>query len=281
MKMIVPESIHLLPLGTCSANRTKYQKYCSFLLEIKAKESESPFEFLLDCGSIKCLTEIDPYRLKAIFITHIHLDHTKFLPKLIRTLEHNGRKEPLQVFVHKNAIKMISLMIKFPFFKIPSFLSIQPIEPNTTFTAYGISISSVEANHPGHALALKFSFSKENNNQSKDSIEICFCPDTSAFSTHLIPFFKDADYVLMDTTFNDKGLEKYIKIGASITHCSPKFSGPILKAANVKTYIAIHYYWKRFGKTYAEAVEHLRTAIYEFFRNNIIISEDLKPIQLL
>lgn len=209
------------------------------------------------------------------------MDHTKYLPKLIRTLEKKGRKEPLQIFVHKESLKTISFMIKFPFFKLQSFLSIKPIEPNSSFTIHGISISSFEADHPAHALALKFSFHKEKNNQNTEKIDICFCPDTSAFSTHLIPFFKDAEYVLIDTTFDDEGLEKYIKIGAKITHCSPKFSGPILKAANVKTYIAIHYFWKRFGKTYSEAIENLRTSIFEYFQGNIIISEDLKAIQLL
>ncbi len=245
------------------------------------QSSDEAFQILLDCGSSKILTECDPRKVKAIFITHTHLDHIKYLPKFIRSLKASKRTEVLYIFLHSEALSVISSFVHFPFLQIPSFVKFMPLNPGASFMFGEIKIDAVAANHPAHSLAYKFTFQTKQAKEGKNTMEICFCPDTSAYSDELIPFFKDADYGLIDTTFDDIGLQKYFKRRAPITHCSPKFSGTLMKQAGVKTYVAVHYFWKRFGKIYSEAIENLRASIYEYFRGDIIITEDLKPIQLL
>lgn len=68
--------------------------------------------FLLDCGegTQKAMLEngINPQKLKAIFITHLHGDHIYGLFPLLDTLSLSQRAQPLQVFAPKGLGGMIN-----------------------------------------------------------------------------------------------------------------------------------------------------------------------------
>lgn len=68
--------------------------------------------FLLDCGegTQKAMLEngINPQKLKAIFITHLHGDHIYGLFPLLDTLGLSQRSEPLQVFAPKGLSGMMN-----------------------------------------------------------------------------------------------------------------------------------------------------------------------------
>ena len=72
---------------------------------------------LFDCGEgtqFRMLDHrINPVRVKAIFISNAHGDHTTGIAGLVRTMGMNNRKEPLQIFVPAGYEKVVQSLITF------------------------------------------------------------------------------------------------------------------------------------------------------------------------
>jgi len=120
--------IILVPLGSCAANKTKYQLHSAYLIEI-IYENEKIYQILLDAGNKRILNKnginsegyINPKLLKTILISHSHIDHTLYLHELLNCIIKSNLdfNEPIKIIIHKNAwkkykkFKSILLLLKF------------------------------------------------------------------------------------------------------------------------------------------------------------------------
>jgi ribonuclease BN (tRNA processing enzyme) len=284
-------NFEMLTLGSCAANPNPLQKYCSYLLEIKKENNEitTTKQILFDVGSSHTISHVDYQNLAAIFISHTHLDHIKYLGKLLRKIKGTKRKEPLLLYINAKSKELIKRLIRVNCIGIPKFLQIIEVIPKEKNELKDLSkilqqlfdieieLKSEYADHPANALAYRLDFVSIVDKTNR--FDFVFCPDT-AYKEELIPFMKNVDYCMFDTTFDDEGLEYFIQKGARITHCSPRFSGPLLEKAQVKNYVVIHYYWKRFGEDLPSAQQMVRRELSKYFKGNIILTEDLRRFKM-
>ena len=90
-------------LGTAGSTPTKSRSLPSIAIE------HNGGIFLFDCGEgtqrqmMKFSVNIS--RIRAVFLTHTHGDHTLGLAGLVRTLALNRRTAPLDVFIPKGGRK--------------------------------------------------------------------------------------------------------------------------------------------------------------------------------
>ncbi len=72
---------------------------------------------LFDCGEGTQFRMLDyginPVRVKAIFVSHAHGDHTIGIAGLVRTMGMNNRREPLEIFVPAGDERVIQSLITF------------------------------------------------------------------------------------------------------------------------------------------------------------------------
>jgi len=83
-------------LGSGSAAPSEHRHHTAHALNVHEQF------YLIDCGegSQERLRKygISPMKLNAVFISHLHGDHVFGLPGLISTMNHLGRKTPLQLY---------------------------------------------------------------------------------------------------------------------------------------------------------------------------------------
>jgi ribonuclease Z len=103
--------IKIIVLGTAGSAPTKERRMPSVALIYEGDV------LLFDCGEgtqFRMLEHgINPVRVKAIFISHVHGDHTIGIAGLVRTMGMNNRKEPLFIFVPAGDEKVIQSLISF------------------------------------------------------------------------------------------------------------------------------------------------------------------------
>lgn len=321
---MIEAEIHatLLPLGTNAGVLTgPNQQPLSYVLEIRQlstlnSENGQKIQILFDVGS---KFAVDPKyvqndALVAVFLSHDHLDHTRYLGPLIKRLKKQQRTRPLFVYCQENAWGFIRWLIRISCGHIPSFVQFIPTNvmlddprlkshTKTSRTDYRqishlapliiqktlhISIDVAPAKHSKSAVAYRLKLATlVNENIGTTQLDLVFSPDTSYQSDHLIPFAQNTTYWLLDAGYTkeeiDLRFEKFQKRqrgGEIVCHSSPHYSGRLCEAAHVKNYIVIHYVWPRFGKTLTEFIDNVKTRIKAVYSGNIIISLDLQPIIL-
>jgi ribonuclease BN (tRNA processing enzyme) len=303
--------MQILPLGTCAANRNPYQLFSSYLLEIITDVQK--IQILMDLGNKRAadLKYINPDQLKVIFISHQHLDHSLYIGKLIRKLSKLKRKEPLKIIANSITCKVIEKLIKLKnWFKIPSFVELIPSEfkeNHRELEKYQDqeNINQVNSLEPlifqmKNDIQFKLSIKITHTIHIKDSVafrlglemvdststvlkknELVYSPDTKYDSDNLIPFAKDVDYWLLDTTFHKDYIIQEVAGGKNDPHhSSPEHSARLCRLANVKNYVIIHYFWSRFAEKYEDAEQNLLEMAKQEYSGNIIVSKDLHPIIL-
>jgi ribonuclease BN (tRNA processing enzyme) len=302
LKIIV--KITLVPLGTCAADTTRFQKKCSYLIKVVTSTAE--FQVLCDAGNARVMNKkyIDPEKLRLVLFSHSHLDHTYHAGGLIRTLIKANRVEKLPIIAHEKTIHQLKRLIKLANFgQIPKWIiwislsieihSTKIIELSTEKFAdlkqsgVELTIGATGAIHGANALCYRMKFKSNENTQSLDLV---YSPDTRFVTPHLPEFAKNADYWLLDSTFSKKMLDHAIEITKTnptkkphpyLYHSSPFYSARMCQTANVKSYIVIHYFWKRFAKKYIDAENAIIDEISGEFSGKIIVSKDLQEINLL
>lgn len=98
-------------LGTGSAIPTKNRNHPSIFIQYKE------LVFLFDCGEgtqrqIR-IAKQNPCKIKKIFITHWHGDHTLGLPGLLQTMALNGYNGILEIHGPRNTKKNMSIILNF------------------------------------------------------------------------------------------------------------------------------------------------------------------------
>ncbi len=107
--------------------------------------------FLFDCGEGTQMQMmkygINPARLKAIFLSHIHGDHVIGIAGLVRTLALNNRKEELKIFIPKGFESAVKNLIVFDRPIIGYEIKIIGIKAGQIFRGKDFSVSSFKLNH--------------------------------------------------------------------------------------------------------------------------------------
>ncbi|MBD3187649.1 hypothetical protein GF325_12515 [Candidatus Bathyarchaeota archaeon] len=295
----------LLPLGTCSGNKTPFQEFSSYLLSIGVPGHE--IQFLLDAGSSRSANTKHVFArdLKMVLMSHWHLDHTRWIGTLVRNLADRGRKEPLPILCNSKTKFFLELLIRlknkflvppFVLFSIDSlprrrrgFQHLNGETPNRRYVFHLgtsnhciLTIKTRYAYHSKDGLAYRLNFHLSGNDGTGSRhLSVVYSPDTHYNSTHLTKFAMNADYWLLDTTYNDDLLlENIDKYGGLLTHSSATRSALLCKAARVKHYIAGHYFWKRYGSTPARARCSIERAASNIFDGTVIAPRDLHEIPL-
>ncbi len=307
-----PFSATLLPLGTRAGLLTVPKaRNTTYLLKI-VKNSEE-YQILFDVGSKRVLQNdyVDVKKLKAVFLSHAHLDHTIYLGLFIRRLKKEKRKEPLPIYCHENGWKYLKWWIRFFCFGIPDFVKHIPLkleiedphlksyekECKTDLSqikeldslgledGLEIEIKVAPALHSVSSVVYRFNFFSQS--MPNYFLDFMFSPDTSYSSEHLIPFAKNAKYWLLDTSFAKEIIDEryewfqnHKRGGEIVCHSGPYYSGKICQEANVKNYIMGHYVWERYTDKYENVEDALISRAREIYDGNIIVSLDLKPISL-
>ncbi|MDE1854733.1 MAG: ribonuclease Z [Candidatus Micrarchaeota archaeon] len=103
--------IKTIILGTAGSAPTRERRMPSVAMIYEGEV------LLFDCGEgtqFRMLEhDINPVKVKAIFISHAHGDHTIGIAGLVRTMGMNNRKEPLLIFVPAGDEKVIQSLITF------------------------------------------------------------------------------------------------------------------------------------------------------------------------
>jgi ribonuclease Z len=118
--------------------------------------------FLFDCGEgtqRQMMTfHVNVSRIKAVFLSHTHGDHTLGMGGLVRTLALNNRTEKLNVYVPKGGEKIINVLINFD--KPMLNIKINPIKAGEIYRGKDFSVSAFKLIHTTHTYGFVF---KEND----------------------------------------------------------------------------------------------------------------------
>ncbi len=132
-------------LGTAGSAPTKFRGLPSIAIEHNGQI------FLFDCGEgtqrQMMQFSVNISRVKAVFLTHTHGDHTLGLAGLIRTLALNNRTAPLEVFIPKGGEKLINSMINFDKAVLNYRIIIKPISAGIMYKGRDFSISAFRLLH--------------------------------------------------------------------------------------------------------------------------------------
>lgn len=161
----MPQGIDIVFLGTAGSVPTKERSMPSVAVIYDGSI------LLFDCGEgtqIQMLKYgLNAQRLKAIFISHIHGDHTIGIAGIVRSLAINGRKEALSIFVPRGSERIIRSLIVFDRVTIGYPINIIGVRQGTVYRGRGFSVSAFRLNHTvetyGYAVAedSKLRFIKE------------------------------------------------------------------------------------------------------------------------
>lgn len=228
--------------------------------------------YLFDCGEgtqrqmMKC--GISYAKVKAIFLSHLHMDHILGIPGLIYTLKLAERTDPLLIVGPTGTKKRIAELID----KEISFLKVEDIGPGWSYDADGAEIKSFAVNHRIEAFGYVFEeekglrFDKEKCEKlgmkgrafktiqekgevtvkgktikladvtyMKDGKKIVFSGDT-AYSKNVVNAAKDADLLFHEATFMDDMKEK----AGEDRHSTVSEAAKVAKEAGVKKLILYH-----------------------------------------
>jgi ribonuclease Z len=106
---------------------------------------------IFDCGEgtqFQMLEQgISPLKVKAIFLSHAHGDHSIGIAGLVRTMALNSRKEPLLIFVPYGYEKAIRSLIVFDNVIINYPIVIKGIRSGVVYEGKGYKVSAFKVKH--------------------------------------------------------------------------------------------------------------------------------------
>ena len=119
-------------IGTAGSTPTKSRALPAMAIELEGTC------ILFDCGegtqrqmqTIK--NSISPSKVDAIFLSHIHADHTLGVAGLVRSLNLNKREAPLDIYIPREGVKAINALIKFDGVRLGYDVNVHPIAKGGT-----------------------------------------------------------------------------------------------------------------------------------------------------
>lgn len=146
--------IRITFLGTSGSVPTPDKSLPSIALE---RNGET---FLFDCGEgaqrQMMRYKLNMSRIRAIFLTHIHCDHSIGIAGLVRTLSLMKRTAPMQIFVPKGDEKRIAPLLDFDRAKTNYKIEIKTIQQGTVYRGKGFTVEAFRLIHPVSTFGFAF-----------------------------------------------------------------------------------------------------------------------------
>ncbi|MHA1731750.1 MAG: MBL fold metallo-hydrolase [Promethearchaeota archaeon] len=295
--------MRLIPLGTASANKNPTRAFSSYLFEA------GNLQFLVDVGSwrVREYTGIDYRRLRYVFLSHSHGDHTwhigTLVKRYVRAWERVGTKPPakLEVFFGCHPLTPPYLFALVGFQLLPNFTKIfkyvrfHPIlrrglaRPRTILAfrdAHGLDAfraRAARADHPGGAVGYSFEVLEGGNGSVRPGgfwkpLKVTIVPDTSGVFPPVVELARGSDYLFHDCTFPRCYVEYFRRNCGrflKMTHSCPEEAGATAREAGARALGAIHYWDERFPDK-----EKMKRSISGEFPGRVILTNDLEPVEL-
>jgi len=236
---------------------------------------------LIDCGEgtlfqlmkFKCKY----FKLKNIFISHLHGDHIFGIFGLINQLKIEGRKELLTIYAPKGLKEIIQTQWKYSRSEI--YYPIEFVEINTKknyiiFEDEELEVSTIPLIHRLPTSGFLF---QEKNKPKRPSY--AYCSDT-VYNENIIPIIKNVDTLYHESTFVNEHLKRAKETG----HSTAEEAATIAQKAQVKRLLIGHYssryenhdqllYEAKFVfKNTIAACEGMRITIEEESKNEIVLN---------
>jgi ribonuclease Z len=287
-------------LGTAGSVPTKDRNLPSVALEYEGET------FLLDCGEGTqrqfLRFALNPWRIKSIFITHMHGDHFIGIAGLIRTLGIAKRTTPLRIYVPKGEENKVKVLLTFDEAIINYPIIIQGIGTGVVTKGKGYTISAFRLNHSLDTYGYVFKeddkvhFLKEKCNRlgikgamfstlakrgfikaGKKTIrlkdvsnrvpgrKVVYATDTRPCAT-TVSVSKDADILIHESAFSDTLRD----VAKERMHSTAVEAAGIAKKAMVKKLILFHT-----SARYPDAAPLLKEA-KEIFNNSVLAKDGMQ-----
>lgn len=241
--------------------------------------------FVVDAGRAATLriagTDLKYEKLKAVFVTHLHSDHTAGLPDLFETSWQFGRKtRPFELYGPAGIEKLAHAMLEFFAYDIHIRRDVQEKHPaagaeivphvvheGLVYQDPNVRVTAFEVDHG--AVKPAFGYRFESNGKT-----IVISGDTRP-TPNLLKYAKGADVLILEAYLP----EHFLKVDTPEVakklmsyHTSAEEAGAIAAEAGVKTLAITHV-------IPADADETFRERIGKSFKGNLIIGHDLQVVR--
>ncbi len=141
----MPQIVKVIALGTSGSTPTKERQMPSFAFIYDGDV------LLFDCGEgtqMQMLKYgINLSKVKAIFVSHAHGDHTIGIAGLVRSLAMTSRKEPLQIFVPKGYERVIKSLLVFDRAILNYPIIVTGVSTGTIYKTKSYTVRAFRLNH--------------------------------------------------------------------------------------------------------------------------------------
>ncbi|MCL4379647.1 MAG: ribonuclease Z [Candidatus Marsarchaeota archaeon] len=141
----MPLPINITFLGTAGSTPTKERGLPSVAMEYDGNV------YIFDCGEGAqrqlMVYGISPYRIKAIFITHMHGDHVIGVAGLVRTLALNRRTDPLYIYVPRGEESKVTPLLTFDRAMMGYEVKVVGVKSGEVLKGRGFSVSAFRLRH--------------------------------------------------------------------------------------------------------------------------------------
>lgn len=236
-------------LGTGAALIDPDRGHTSVLIE----EGGRSYLFDLGTGATRSMIGacVDPLSVQALFLTHLHFDHTADLPVFVLGSWMSNRTEALPVYGPEGTSDMIASLFEGGAFDVDiraraaypqrqaNLAAIRPVVHTVSegliFEDDRIRVSALRVNHIPEDICACFAFRIE----SEDRV-VVFSGDTSPVPG-MVDFARDADVLIHEATFPEAAIKFRAANGiGTYSHTSPSELGEIARKAGAKLVVATH-----------------------------------------
>jgi ribonuclease BN (tRNA processing enzyme) len=168
---------------------------------------------LLDCGATSLTAlkglGLDPGKVTAVLVSHLHSDHFGGLPFLILDGQFSRRRTPLVVADPPGTGGRLAEAMKCLFpgsWATPRRFSVEvaELEPGTARTVCGVKVRAWEADHPSEAPSLVLRLEAAGK-------AIAYTGDT-AWTDAIVAASADADLLIAEAYYRDKDIPYHLRL---------------------------------------------------------------------
>ncbi|MGH9704537.1 MAG: MBL fold metallo-hydrolase [Candidatus Acidiferrales bacterium] len=236
--------------------------------------------FIVDAGRGVVLrlaaTDLELKNLQAVFLTHLHSDHTEGLPDLFNSSWIFGRKEPLELYGPRGTKQMAAALVKFFAADIHIRRDLTEMQPAAGATIRthivneglmyhdeNLRVTAFAVDH--HPVEPAFGYRFESGGKS-----IVISGDTRP-SENLILFARGADILVHEAClpeYFDSHDTPEVAARLKQYHTSAEDAGKVAQAAGVKMLVLTHLVPGNDDQAYLERAG-------KFYKGQIVVGHDL------
>lgn len=295
--------IKVIFLGTSDAIPSAERNHTSILLEYKNED------ILIDCGEGTQRqfrkAKLNPNKITKILITHWHGDHVLGIPGLLQTLSFSDYNKTLNIYGPKGTKEFMKILLRTFAFQGKYKINVHEVQgkffENDEFClkaekmSHGIPCNAYTFIKKGKLRIDKKKLARtklkgpilkklkegkdifyrgkkylaKNLTYEEDSKKISFVFDTS-FNQKIIPFVKDSDLLVCESTFGVELEDKADKY----KHLNVKQTAEIAKKSKSKKLVLTH-----ISQRYSKNSKKILDAAKKIFRNSVLV-KDLDEIEV-